>query len=95
MEVNPREVPLYVSDYILSLSVHLRCVGNVFFCLIRLAQQKLPSLQPSLSSLSADSPSVRWLTSKPCVAGETQASRVSVPGEARLLHSRSPHGKGF
>lgn len=42
------------------------------------------SLQLSSSSLSPDSLCVHWLTSEPCVAGETQPSRVSVPGEARL-----------
>lgn len=54
--------------------------GMIFFFYL----SRSVSLQLSSSSLSPDSLCVHWLTSEPCVAGETQPSRVSVPGEARL-----------
>lgn len=117
MEVNRREVPLYVSAYV-SCSKCLMCWwssricfgcgwvnseeqspifrpdSKLFFLTGIRALQSFPPAFPLLS-LTPDSPSVQWLTGKPCVAGETQARRVSVPGEARPYTACSPKDKAL
>lgn len=89
MELDRREVPLYVSVFLQSVNVFV----DTFFTVnisSHFKKNPVPCLYSSLSlqaipllSLSPDSPSVHWLTGKPCATGETQARRVSVPGEAR------------
>ena len=114
MEVNRREVPLYVSACMFlfqSVSVWCVCVcvcvWSIWIFILTLLDPILsfffsPELEHSshsplaISFLSlSQSLCAFGLTGKPCVAGETQARRVSVPGEAGPYRACLPNDKSL